>query len=96
MAGQMVSEGIFEWTVKPWMRRLITRYISIVPSIIIARAVGKNGLNRTLTATQVVSSVIPSFVTAPLVYFTCRSSIMTVRVDFQGRRGEGEAIDMRN
>jgi len=96
MAGQMVSEGIFKWTVKPWMRRLITRYISIVPSIIIAGAVGKNGLNRTLTATQVVSSVIPPFVTAPLVYFTCRSSIMTVRVDFQGRRGEGEAVDMRN
>ncbi|KAK5527448.1 NRAMP-like transporter smf-3, partial [Exophiala sp. CCFEE 6169] len=96
MAGQMVSEGIFKWTVKPWMRRLITRYISIVPSIIIAGAVGKNGLNRTLTATQVVSSVIPPFVTAPLVYFTCRSSIMTVRVHFQGRRGEGEAVDMRN
>jgi len=96
MAGQMVSEGMLNWTVKPWMRRLITRSISIVPSIIIAGAVGKNGLNRTLTATQVVSSVIPPFVTAPLVYFTCRSSIMTVRVDFQGRRGEGEAVDMRN
>jgi metal iron transporter len=78
------------------MRRLITRSISIVPSIIIAGAVGKKGLNRTLTATQVVLSVILPFVTAPLVYFTCRSSIMTVRVDFQGRRGEGEAVNMRN
>jgi len=96
MAGQMVSEGMLNWTVKPWMRRLITRSISIVPSIIIAGAVGKNGLNRTLTATQVVLSVILPFVTAPLVYFTCRSSIMTVRVDFQGRRGEGEAVNMRN
>jgi len=96
MAGQMVSEGMLNWTVKPWMRRMITRSISIVPSIIIAGAVGKNGLNRTLTATQVVLSVILPFVTAPLVYFTCRSSIMTVRVDFQGRRGEGEAVNMRN
>ncbi|KEF54275.1 manganese transporter [Exophiala aquamarina CBS 119918] len=96
MAGQMVSEGMLNWTVKPWMRRLITRSISIVPSIIIAGAVGKNGLNRTLTATQVVLSVILPFVTVPLVYFTCRSSIMTVRVDFQGRRGEGEAVNMRN
>lgn len=96
MAGQMVSEGMLNWTVKPWMRRLITRSISIVPSIIIAGAVGKNGLNRTLTATQVVLSVILPFVTAPLVYFTCRSSIMIVWVDFQGSRGEGEAVNMRN
>ncbi|KAK5401661.1 NRAMP-like transporter smf-3 [Exophiala xenobiotica] len=96
MAGQMVSEGMLNWTVKPWVRRLITRSISIVPSIIIAGAVGKNGLNKTLTATQVVLSVILPFVTAPLVYFTCRSGIMTVRTDFQGRRGEGEAVNMSN
>ena len=86
MAGQMVSEGMLHWTIKPWMRRLITRSISIVPSIIIAAAVGKEGLNRTLTASQVVLSVILPFVTAPLVWFTCRSAIMSVREDENGRR----------
>merc|ERR1711939_1103724 len=94
MAGQMVSEGMLHWTVKPWMRRLITRSISIVPSIIIAGAVGKNGLNQALTASQVCLSVILPFVTAPLVWFTCRSHIMTVP-DETGVRG-GAAFNMRN
>ncbi|OAP55873.1 hypothetical protein AYL99_10025 [Fonsecaea erecta] len=91
MAGQMVSEGMLHWTVKPWVRRLITRSISIIPSIIIAAAVGKEGLNSALTASQVVLSVILPFVTAPLVWFTCRSQIMTVRTDTTG-----EAVNMRN
>ncbi|KIW25971.1 uncharacterized protein PV07_09104 [Cladophialophora immunda] len=91
MAGQMVSEGMLHWTLKPWVRRLITRSISIVPSIIIAGAVGKDGLNSALTASQVCLSVILPFVTAPLVWFTCRSHIMTVRTD-----NDGEAVNMRN
>ncbi|KAL9115166.1 MAG: hypothetical protein Q9227_000960 [Pyrenula ochraceoflavens] len=78
MAGQMVSEGMLNWTIAPWMRRLITRAISITPSIIIAAAVGKDGLSTALTASQVVLSVILPFVTAPLVYFTSRSKFMTV------------------
>jgi len=97
MAGQMVSEGMLHWTLKPWLRRLITRSISIVPSIIIAGAVGKPGLNQTLTASQVVLSVILPFVTAPLVWFTCRSKIMSVRVDLsQGGESPGEVVNMRN
>jgi metal iron transporter len=81
MAGQMVSEGMLHWTVKPWLRRLITRSISIVPSIIIAGAIGRDGLNAALTASQVCLSVILPFVTAPLLWFTCRSHIMTVQTD---------------
>jgi metal iron transporter len=80
MAGQMVSEGMLNWTIAPWLRRLITRSISIIPSIIIAGAVGKEGLNQTLTASQVVLSVILPFVTAPLIYFTCREKFMMVPV----------------
>ncbi|KAK5207034.1 NRAMP-like transporter smf-3 [Exophiala xenobiotica] len=94
MAGQMVSEGMLHWTIKPWMRRLVTRSISIIPSIIIAAAVGKEGLNQALTASQVCLSVILPFVTAPLVWFTCRSHIMTVP-DETSVRG-GAAFNMRN
>ncbi|RMZ81079.1 hypothetical protein DV738_g2390, partial [Chaetothyriales sp. CBS 135597] len=54
MAGQMVSEGFINWTIKPWLRRL-------------------EGLNEALVASQVVLSVILPFVTAPLVWFTCRT-----------------------
>jgi len=97
MAGQMVSEGMLHWTIKPWMRRLITRSISIVPSIVIAGAVGKQGLNQALTASQVVLSVILPVVTAPLLWFTCKSKIMSVQADVSGRRGsEGEVVNMRN
>lgn len=78
IAGQMVSEGMLNWKVAPWMRRLITRSISIIPSIIIAAAVGREGLSATLTASQVVLSVILPVVTAPLLYFTSRSRYMTV------------------
>jgi metal iron transporter len=90
MAGQMVSEGMLNWSVAPWLRRLITRSISIIPSIIIAGAVGKEGLNQTLTASQVVLSVILPFVTAPLIYFTCREKFMTVHVYDSSQTNEEE------
>ncbi|KAJ5101676.1 hypothetical protein NUU61_003898 [Penicillium alfredii] len=59
IAGQMVSEGMLKWSIRPWLRRLITRSISIIPSIIIAAAVGRHGLDKTLTASQVVLSPGP-------------------------------------
>ena len=79
IAGQMVSEGALNWTLKPWLRRLITRSISITPSIIIAGAVGKEGLSAALNGSQVALSVVLPFVSAPLIYFTCRNKYMTVR-----------------
>jgi metal iron transporter len=90
MAGQMVSEGMLNWSIAPWMRRLITRSISIIPSIIIAGAIGRPGLNTALTASQVVLSVILPFVSAPLLWFTCRVHIMTVQT------GSEQPVNMRN
>lgn len=78
IAGQMLSEGALNWTIAPWLRRLITRSISITPSIIIAGAVGKDGLSAALTGTQVALSVALPFVSAPLIYFTCRKQYMVV------------------
>lgn len=78
IAGQMISEGALNWTTAPWLRRLITRSISITPSIIIAAAVGKEGLSNALNGTQVALSVILPFVSAPLLYFTSRNKYMTV------------------
>jgi metal iron transporter len=78
IAGQMVSEGALNWRLRPWLRRLVTRSISITPSIIIAGAVGRKGLNEA-NASQVVLSVILPFVTAPLIYFTCMNKYMTIQ-----------------
>ncbi|KAF8860181.1 natural resistance-associated macrophage protein [Acephala macrosclerotiorum] len=90
IAGQMVSEGSLNWTCAPWLRRLITRSISITPSIIIAAAVGQNGLTAALNGTQIALSVILPFVSAPLIYFTCRNKYMTVSTD------DGGSVKMRN
>lgn len=78
IAGQMVSEGSLNWAMRPWMRRLITRAISIMPSIIIAGAVGRTGLDAALNASQVALSTVLPFVSAPLIYFTCVNKFMTV------------------
>jgi len=94
IAGQMVSEGQLSLKMKPWVRRLFTRSISVTPSIIIAGAVGREGLNAALNGSQVALSVILPFVTAPLIYLTCRNKYMTVAT----REGEGgvEGVKMAN
>ena len=85
IAGQMVSEGALRWSIRrPWLRRLATRSLSITPSIIIAGAVGREGLSTALTASQVCLSVVLPFVTAPLIWFTCRAVYMTVHVQDPG------------
>lgn len=90
IAGQMVSEGHISWTMKPWLRRLFTRSISITPSIIIAGAVGREGLGNALQGSQVALSVLLPFVSAPLIWFTCRKQYMKVPIGNDGvRAGEG-------
>ena len=78
IAGQMLSEGALQWKVAPWVRRLFTRSISIVPSIIVAGAVGKEGLSAALNGTQFALSVALPITSAPLIYFTCRNKYMVV------------------
>ena len=101
IAGQMVSEGALNWSIAPWLRRLITRCISITPSIVIAAAIGQEGLTAALNGTQVALSIILPFVSAPLIYFTCRNKYMTVGTRGCVLSGEtalrsNEAIGMRN
>ncbi|KAK4242740.1 natural resistance-associated macrophage protein-domain-containing protein [Achaetomium macrosporum] len=79
IAGQMVSEGALNWSLRPWLRRLVTRSISITPSIIIAAAVGREGLNAALNGSQVALSIALPFVSAPLIYFTSVDRYMMVR-----------------
>ncbi len=100
IAGQMLSEGALKWTIAPWLRRLLTRVISITPSIIIAAAVGKKGLSNALNGTQVALSVVLPFVSAPLIYFTSRNKYMVVAgsepTGDENENHEVERIKMRN
>ncbi|KAH7024661.1 transporter smf2 [Microdochium trichocladiopsis] len=79
ISGQMVCEGALRWHMRPWMRRLITRSISITPSIIIAGAAGREKLNDALEGSQVALSIVLPFVSAPLIWFTCFNKYMTVQ-----------------
>ncbi|EWC45399.1 hypothetical protein DRE_00798 [Drechslerella stenobrocha 248] len=78
LAGQMISEGFLNWRMRPWLRRLITRAIAILPSIVVAGAVGRRGLAEVMNASQVTLSIILPFVTAPLIWMTCRAQYMQV------------------
>jgi metal iron transporter len=103
IVGQMVSEGALHWTIKPWLRRLITRSISILPSIVIAGVVGQEGLDAALNGSQVALSIVLPFVTAPLIYFTSVNKYMTVRpgmarygvhgIDVESARGNEDEAD---
>lgn len=96
MAGQMISEGQINWKLKPWVTRLLTRSVSIVPAILVAGTLGKKGLSEALIGSQVALSVILPFVTAPLIYYTCRNKYMTV-VTVSTVPGEPDTgVKMRN
>ena len=78
MAGQIVSEGFFRWTIRPWLRRMITRSIAILPCIVVAGIVGRSGLSTVLNASQVALSILLPFITFPIVLFTGKRQIMKV------------------
>ncbi|KAI1741827.1 natural resistance-associated macrophage protein-domain-containing protein [Xylaria scruposa] len=96
ISGQMVCEGALRWTVKPWLRRLITRSIAITPAIIIAGATGRQHLNDALNGTQVVLSIVLPFVSAPLIWFTCFNKYMTVQPGVARVRVEGSSKEGMN
>ncbi|KAG8219408.1 natural resistance-associated macrophage protein-domain-containing protein [Butyriboletus roseoflavus] len=79
VAGQSVSEGFLRWKVSPTLRRLITRVLGLIPSVIVASVIGENGINTLLVATQVVLSIILPFIIIPLLYLTSSSRIMSVK-----------------
>ena len=70
LAGQIVMEGFLNIRIRPWMRRLITRLIAIVPAAIVAIFYGESGTARLLILSQVILSLQLSFAVFPLVAFT--------------------------
>jgi manganese transport protein len=70
LAGQIVMEGFLNIRLRPWLRRLITRGIAIVPAALTAIFFGENGTARLLILSQVILSLQLSFAVFPLVYFT--------------------------
>lgn len=80
MSGMVIAEGSIHWKLNPFIRRIITRSISIIPCLFMAIFSDRSGVAMILNLSQVVLSLILPFVTAPLLYFTASSSIMSVKV----------------
>jgi manganese transport protein len=70
LAGQIVMEGFLNLRLRPWLRRLITRMIAIVPAAIVAILYGESGTAKLLILSQVILSMQLSFAVFPLVMFT--------------------------
>src|SRR6266481_4077747 len=70
LAGQVVMEGFLNIRLKPWLRRLITRLIAIVPAALTAIFWGEHGTAKLLILSQVILSLQLSFAVFPLVMFT--------------------------
>jgi manganese transport protein len=70
LAGQIVMEGFLNLRLQPWVRRLITRAIAIVPAVIVSILYGASGTARLLVLSQVILSLQLSFAVFPLVSFT--------------------------
>ncbi|MBI5267902.1 MAG: divalent metal cation transporter, partial [candidate division Zixibacteria bacterium] len=70
MAGQIVMEGFLDLRLRPWVRRLLTRLIAIVPAALVAGFFGQRGVGELLILSQVILSLQLGFAVVPLVMFT--------------------------
>jgi manganese transport protein len=70
LAGQVVMEGFMHWRIKPWVRRLITRSLAILPAVLIIGLRGESSVTDLLTLSQVVLALQLPFAMFPLLHFT--------------------------
>ncbi|MFO0791134.1 MAG: Nramp family divalent metal transporter [Pirellulales bacterium] len=76
LAGQVVMEGFMHWRLSPWIRRLITRGLAILPAVFIIGVRGEGSVNDLLTLSQVVLAMQLPFAMFPLLHFTSSRSRM--------------------
>ena len=69
LAGQVVMEGFMQWRMLPWVRRLVTRLVAVVPAIIIVGVRGDSSITNLLTLSQVVLALQLPFAMLPLLLF---------------------------
>jgi manganese transport protein len=76
LAGQVVMEGFMHWRIRPWLRRLITRSLAILPAVLIIALRGDSSITELLTLSQVVLALQLPFAMFPLLQFTSSRSRM--------------------
>ena len=70
LAGQVVMEGFMHWRINPWVRRVLTRTLAILPAIIIIGVRGNSSINDLLTLSQVILALQLPFAMFPLLHLT--------------------------
>jgi manganese transport protein len=70
LAGQVVMEGFMHWRITPWVRRLITRTLAIVPAVLVIGVRGDSSVTELLTLSQVVLAIQLPLAMFPLLHFT--------------------------
>jgi manganese transport protein len=70
LAGQIVMEGYLHLKIAPWLRRLITRLIALVPAVLVIAVAGEQSTQQLLVLSQVILSLQLSFAVIPLIHFT--------------------------
>jgi len=76
LAGQVVMEGFMRWRIRPWVRRLITRLMAILPAIAIIGVRGEGSVTDLLTLSQVVLALQLPLAMFPLLHFTSSRKLM--------------------
>lgn len=76
LAGQIVMEGFLQLRLPPWLRRLATRFIAIIPALITIIFFGEESTGQLLVLSQVILSLQLSFAVIPLVMFTSNRRLM--------------------
>src|SRR5262249_55256097 len=78
LAGQVVMEGFMHWRLQPWVRRIITRSLAILPAILIIAIRGESSVTDLLTLSQVVLALQLPFAMFPLLHFTSSKQRMGI------------------
>jgi manganese transport protein len=70
IAGQVVMEGFMQWRIRPWVRRLITRMLAVIPAVLIISVRGNGSVTDLVNLSQVVLCLELPFALFPLLQFT--------------------------
>jgi manganese transport protein len=76
LAGQIVMEGYLQLRINPWMRRLLTRLVAIIPAVIVILINGEQDINNLLVLSQVILSLQLGFAVIPLIHFVSDKKTM--------------------
>ncbi|KAI7867019.1 natural resistance-associated macrophage protein-domain-containing protein [Spinellus fusiger] len=80
LAGQVIMSGFLGMTARPWVRRIVTRSMAILPAMVAACVAGRQGLSMMLVGSQVALSIQLPFAVVPLIYLTAQQQCMKIEL----------------